>query len=161
MGNKESELLRPHEHNPPVHAELEATLHEPSLYDEFIRYLHRRGAPVPEHCVERDFAQQYEPAPELVDVFRTIYEDPHTYWDEYEMCEKLVDLEERFRLWRFRHVMTVQRVIGFKRGTGGSSGVDFLWKRLQHTYFPELWDVRTHIRDIEQLPATAVNPTPA
>ncbi|MCW2920372.1 MAG: tryptophan 2,3-dioxygenase [Thermoleophilia bacterium] len=153
LGNKDAKMLGPHKHDPELHAWLEGMLHAPSVYDEFLRYLARRGAPIPTECLDRDFTQPYDAVPALIDVFRTIYEDTETYWDEYEMCEKLIDVEERFRLWRFRHVMTVQRIIGFKRGTGGSSGVGFLWKALDTTFFPELWDVRTHLREPEQVPA--------
>jgi tryptophan 2,3-dioxygenase len=151
MGNKDRKMLGPHRHDPALHDWLQGILETPSVYDEFIRYLARRGAPVPAECVERDFSQPYDAHPDLVDVFRTIYEDPNRYWDEYEMCEKLVDVEERFRLWRYRHMLTVQRVIGFKRGTGGSSGVGFLHRALDTELFPELWDVRTRLREVEQL----------
>jgi tryptophan 2,3-dioxygenase len=147
LGNKDAKMLGPHKHDPKLHGWLTEILHAPSVYDEFLRYLARRGAPVPAECLERDFTKPYDTVPGLVDVFRTIYEDPADHWDEYEMCEKLVDVEERFRLWRFRHVMTVQRIIGFKRGTGGSSGVGFLWKALDTTFFPQLWDVRTELRE--------------
>ena len=156
MGNKDVRMIGPHRHDPAATAMLEELLHAPSVYDEFLMYLHRRGAPVPAQCLDRDWTQPYASVPELVNVFRSIYEDTHTHWDEFEMCEKLVDTEERFRLWRFRHVMTVQRIIGFKRGTGGSSGVGFLWKALDYTYFPELWDVRTELREPNQSPV----PTP-
>lgn len=155
MGNKDARMLGPHKHAPESHALLESLLHQPSVYDEFLMYLQRRGAPVPAECCERDWTKPYQSVPGLVEVFRTIYEDPHGHWDEFEMCEKLVDVEERFRLWRFRHVMTVQRIIGFKRGTGGSSGVGFLWKALDYTYFPELWDVRTELREPGQDPVPA------
>ncbi|MEO6867977.1 MAG: tryptophan 2,3-dioxygenase family protein [Gaiellales bacterium] len=147
MGNKDVRMLGPHKHTPEIHAELTEALNAPSVYDEFLMYLARRGAPVPAECLERDWTKPYTSVPGLVDVFRTIYENPHDHWDEFEMCEKLVDTEERFRLWRFRHVMTVQRIIGFKKGTGGSSGVGFLWKAIDYTYFPELWDVRTELRE--------------
>jgi len=147
LGNKDAKMLGPHKHDPALHAWLTEILEAPSVYDEFLAYLHRRGADVPEASLHRDFTKPYVSQPGLIDVFRTIYEDTHTHWDEYEMCEKLVDVEERFRLWRYRHVMTVQRIIGFKRGTGGSSGVGFLWKALDNTFFPELWDVRTHLRE--------------
>jgi tryptophan 2,3-dioxygenase len=150
LGNKDRRMLGPHKHAPELHAWLQGLLEAPSVYDEFLRYLARRGAPVPAECLERDFTQPYESVPALVDVFRTIYEDTDTYWDEYEMCEKLIDVEERFQLWRFRHVMTVQRIIGFKTGTGGSSGVGFLRAALDTTFFPELWDVRTHLREPAQ-----------
>jgi len=145
LGNKDAQLLGPHRHDPQVYHWLQSLLLRPSLYDEFLRYLHRRGHPVPAQVVERDWSQPYEKHPEVVRVFRRIYEDTDRYWDEYEMCEKLVDVEERFQLWRFRHMKTVQRIIGFKQGTGGSSGVNFLRKALELTFFPELWDVRTEL----------------
>jgi len=145
LGNKDEKALGPHKHTPEVHDWLEKLLRAPSLYDEFLRHLARRGHAVPKEVLERDFAQPYERNPGVVSVFKRIYEDTEQYWDEYEMAEKLVDLEERFQLWRFRHVMTVQRIIGFKRGTGGSSGVAFLKKALDLVFFPELWDVRTEL----------------
>ena len=145
LGNKDAQLLGPHRHDPQVYHWLQSLLLRPSLYDEFLRYLHRRGHPVPAQVVERDWSQPYEKHPKVVRVFRRIYEDTDRYWDEYEMCEKLVDVEERFQLWRFRHMKTVQRIIGFKQGTGGSSGVNFLRKALELTFFPELWDVRTEL----------------
>jgi tryptophan 2,3-dioxygenase len=151
LGNKDAKMLGPHKHDPELHGWLDGILRAPSVYDEFLRYLARRGAPIPGECLERDFSLPYESNDALITVFQTIYEDPEKYWDEYEMCEKLVDVEERFRLWRFRHMMTVQRVIGFKRGTGGSSGVGFLRKAVDHELFPELWDVRTHLREPAQV----------
>jgi tryptophan 2,3-dioxygenase len=143
LGNKDEKLLEAHRHAPERHRELEALLRAPSLYDEFLLYLHRHGHPIPGEVVKRDFSQSHERHPGVVAVFKQIYEEPDRYWDEYEMAEKLVDVEERFQLWRFRHMMTVQRVIGFKPGTGGSSGVGFLRRALEQTFFPELWDVRT------------------
>jgi tryptophan 2,3-dioxygenase len=143
LGNKDANALKPHQNNPAAYGELQARLARPSLYDEFLRYLARHGHAVPADCVERDFAQPYERSDAVVDVFRRIYEDTESYWSEYDMCEKLVDVEERFQLWRFRHMTTVKRVIGFRRGTGGSSGVGFLKKALDLVFFPELWDVRT------------------
>ena len=145
LGNKDPNTLKPHRSNPEVHADLEVRLSTPSLYDEFLRYLARRGLPVPADRLERDFAQSYERSDAVVAVFRTIYEDTERYWSEYDMAEKLVDIEERFQLWRFRHMTTVKRVIGFRRGTGGSSGVAFLKKALDLVFFPELWDVRTEL----------------
>lgn len=145
LGNKDAKAIRVFEHAPEIHAELTALLNRPSLYDEFIRHLHRRGLPVPESAVERDWSLPYEGNPALIAVFKTIYEGPTQYWDAYEMCEKLVDVEEHFLLWRFRHVKTVERIIGFKTGTGGSSGVPFLVRGLSIRLFPELWDVRTEI----------------
>ena len=117
----------------------------PSLYDEFLRHLARRGLPVPAACLERDFTQPYARHPDLVPVFKTIYDDPARWWDAYDMCEKLVDVEESFQLWRFRHLKTVERIIGHKPGTGGSSGVSFLKAALDIVFFPELIDVRTVI----------------
>jgi tryptophan 2,3-dioxygenase len=145
LGNKDADAIKPFRHLPEVHAWLEQVLRAPSLYDEFLRYLHRRGHAVPGGRVERDFTQPYERDDAVTQVFRRIYEHTDQHWDAYEMCEKLVDVEERFQLWRFRHMKTVQRIIGFKRGTGGSSGVGFLRKALDLTFFPELWDVRTEL----------------
>jgi len=145
LGNKDPDAIRPFRHLPEIHAWLEQILRAPSLYDEFLRHLHRRGHPVPESKVERDFTRPYERDAGVTAVFRRIYESTAQHWDEYEMCEKLIDVEERFQLWRFRHMKTVQRIIGFKRGTGGSSGVAFLRKALDLTFFPELWDVRTEL----------------
>jgi tryptophan 2,3-dioxygenase len=126
-----------------IHAELSALLHAPSLYDEYLRHLARRGLPVPARCTERDWSQPYARDPDLVAAFKIIYDDPEHWWDAYEMAEKLVDVEASFQLWRFRHLKTVERTIGHKPGTGGSSGVGFLKRALDHTFFPELIDVRT------------------
>ncbi len=146
LGNKDAKALLPHRHTPDVHAWLERLLREPSLYDEFLRHLARRGLPVPPERVERDFSLPYERHPGVVAVFRTIYETPDQYWDGYEMAEKLVDVEQRFQLWRYRHMLTVKRIIGLRPGTGGSSGVPFLERALDVVFFPELWDVRTELR---------------
>jgi tryptophan 2,3-dioxygenase len=145
LGNKNPRRLDLYRHDPATHDLLEKLLRSPSLYDEFLRYLARRGMPVPRERVERDWSQPYERHPGVVDVFRTIYENTAQHWAEYDMCEKLVDVEENFQLWRFRHVKTVERVIGFKRGTGGSAGVAFLRQTLETPLFPELIDVRTHL----------------
>ena len=145
LGNKSAESLEVFRHDLATFAELEALLRAPSLYDEFLRHLARRGLPVPPACVDRDFTQAYRRNPELVPVLKTIYDDPRAWWEAYDMCEKLVDVEEGFQLWRFRHLKTVERIIGHKSGTGGSSGVPFLKKALEHTFFPELIDVRTAI----------------
>jgi tryptophan 2,3-dioxygenase len=145
LGNKDPQALGPFRHVPAVHNELERLLESPSLYDEFLRHLSRMGHAVPQGHVQRDWRQPYEKSPEVVEVFRRIYEDTDAHWDAYEMCEKLVDTEERFQLWRYRHMMTVMRIIGFKQGTGGSSGVGFLRKALDLRFFPELWDVRTEL----------------
>jgi tryptophan 2,3-dioxygenase len=145
LGNKDPQALLPFRHRPEIYAQLEALLHEPSLYDEFLRHLARGGLPVPADRLERDFSEPYERSDGVVAIFRTVYENSERWWDEYEMAEKLVDVEERFLLWRFRHMKTVQRIIGFKQGTGGSSGVSFLARALELTFFPELWDVRTEL----------------
>jgi len=143
LGNKNGEALRVFEHDPQLHSDLDAALKAPSLYDEFLLHLDRRGLSVPRECVERDWSQPHQKNGALVDVFRKIYEQPRIYWDAYEMCEKLVDVEEYFQLWRFRHMKTVERIIGFRQGTGGSSGVAFLRQALDLTFFPELLSVRT------------------
>ena len=145
LGNKSAVSLEVFRHDAATFAELEALLRAPSLYDEFLRYLARRGLPVPRASVERDFTQPYRRNAELVPVLKTIYDDPKAWWDAYDMCEKLLDVEEGFQLWRFRHLKTVERIIGHKSGTGGSSGVPFLKKALEQTFFPELIDVRTAI----------------
>jgi tryptophan 2,3-dioxygenase len=145
LGNKDARLVELQKHNPETEAHLRALLLSPSLYDEFLRYLARRGMPVPAERVERDWSQPYQRHPGVVLVFKTIYENTQRYWAEYDMCEKLVDVEENFLLWRFRHVKTVERIIGLKKGTGGTAGVPFLRKTLELSLFPELIDVRTEI----------------
>ena len=145
LGNKNARRLSLYEHDPETKGRLEKLLHSPSLYDEFLRDLSRRGMPVPAERVERDWSLPYQRHPGVVSVFKTIYENTNRLWAEYDMCEKLVDVEENFQLWRFRHVKTVERVIGFKRGTGGSAGVAFLRQTLETPLFPELIDVRTHL----------------
>ena len=145
LGNKAEAHLLPHRGDPTVYAWLEERLRKPSLYDEFLRYLKRHGHDVPDGRVERDFAKPYEKSAGVVQVFQRVYRAPEQYWDAYEMAEKLVDIEERFQLWRFRHMKTVHRIIGHKPGTGGSSGVGFLKQALDLSFFPELWDVRTEL----------------
>jgi tryptophan 2,3-dioxygenase len=124
---------------------LAGLLAEPSLYDEFLRYLARRGYAVPAEVVDRDFTQPYRMSEELVDTFAEVYARPHEHWGVYETCEELVDVEDNFQLWRFRHLQVVTRTIGHKKGTGGSSGVDFLRRALDLTFFPELYAVRTRV----------------
>jgi tryptophan 2,3-dioxygenase len=145
LGNKNAARVGLHAHAPEVESYLKQLLESPGLYDEFLRYLARKGMPVPAARVERDWTQPYERHPGVTACLKTIYEDPENWWAEYDMCEKLVDVEENFQLWRFRHVKTVERVIGFKRGTGGSAGVAFLRKSLEQALFPELIDVRTEL----------------
>lgn len=145
LGNKNAGMLKVFESHPEAHELLEGILHEPSVYDEFLRYLSRHGHDIPQAVLERDVTKGYSMNEELVQTFARIYEDPEKYWLEYETCEEFVDLEDNFQLWRFRHVKTVLRIIGTKRGTGGSSGVGFLQKALDLTFFPELFAVRTEI----------------
>ncbi|GAB2497724.1 tryptophan 2,3-dioxygenase [Arenimonas alkanexedens] len=143
LGNKNAAMLKVFEHDPAASAELTAVLEAPSLYDEFLRHLHRRGHAIPAHCVERDWSQPHAREPALIPVLKAIYEDTDTHWEAYATCEQLVDVEGSFQLWRFRHMKTVERIIGFRRGTGGSSGVGFLKQALELTFFPELLEVRT------------------
>ena len=145
LGNKNAAILDVFRHDDAVFAELDALLRSPSLYDEFLRHLARRGLPVPRETLERDVTQPYVRNPALVPVLQEIYADPSHWWDAYDMCEKLIDVEEAFQLWRFRHMKTVERIIGYKTGTGGSSGVGFLRRALEQSFFPELIDVRTVI----------------
>ena len=145
LGNKNADMIAVFAHDPAQQAELRAALEAPSLYDEFLRHLARHGHAVPWECTQRDFTQPHRRNAELVDVFRRIYEDRENFWADYHMCEQLVDVEESFQLWRFRHMKTVERIIGYRRGTGGSSGVGFLKKALELTFFPELFEVRTVI----------------
>jgi tryptophan 2,3-dioxygenase len=145
LGNRNAAILDVFRHDPAAHADLDALLHAPSLYDEFLRLLARRGLRVPKAVLDRDVTKPYERNAELVPVLARIYDDPERWWDAYDMCEKLVDVEEAFQLWRFRHMKTVERIIGYKPGTGGSSGVTFLRRALDVSFFPELIDVRTLI----------------
>jgi tryptophan 2,3-dioxygenase len=153
LGNKNADMVKVFAHAPTQQAGLRAVLEAPSLYDEFLRYLARRGHAVPAGLVERDFSEPHRRTPELIPVLRNIYENTDRYWPEYHMCEQLVDVEESFQLWRFRHMKTVERIIGYKRGTGGSSGVGFLRQALDLTFFPELLEVRTVLG--ENPPGTA------
>ncbi|MBN8482104.1 MAG: tryptophan 2,3-dioxygenase [Xanthomonadales bacterium] len=145
LGNKNADMIGVFAHDPVRQAELQHALDAPSLYDEFLRHLWRCGHAIPERCVERDWSQPHAFVPELVPVFERIYANADEFWSEYHFCEQLVDVEESFQLWRFRHMKTVERIIGYKRGTGGSSGVAFLRKALDLRFFPELFEVRTVI----------------
>jgi tryptophan 2,3-dioxygenase len=145
LGNKHAGMLKMYEHMPEEHRQLKTVLESPSIYDEFLRHLARQGYAIPASCVERDWSLPYERSDALVSVFKEIYENPEQHWSGYHMCEQLVDVEEAFQLWRFRHMKTVERTIGYKKGTGGSSGVGFLKRALDLKFFPELLDVRTEI----------------
>ncbi len=145
LGNKNAAVLALFDHDGDAQAQLSAALDRPSLYDEFLRYLARDGHAVPTALIERDWRLPHRRNAQLVPVFVTIYRQPQRYWTAYALCERLVDVEESFQLWRFRHLKTVERIIGFKRGTGGSSGAQFLEQALKLTFFPELMDVRTEL----------------
>ncbi|NKX55226.1 tryptophan 2,3-dioxygenase [Arthrobacter mobilis] len=145
LGNKNAGMLKVFEGNPAAHRMLAGLLEQSSIYDEFLALLHRRGYAVPERLLARDFRQAHVFEPELVQTFKHIYEHAQENWEIYEACEELVDLEDNFQLWRFRHLKTVERIIGLKPGTGGSSGAGFLRKALDLTFFPELFAVRTDI----------------
>ena len=138
-------MLKVFDHDPAARQVLSELLHAPSIYDEFLRYLSRHGHDIPAELLNRDVTKAHVFNAELVQVFKKIYDDADHHWAAYETCEELVDVEENFQVWRFRHLKTVERTIGFKRGTGGSSGVAFLRRALDLTFFPELYAVRTEI----------------
>jgi tryptophan 2,3-dioxygenase len=144
-GNKNAATMKSHEHDGPVLARLEAALHAPSIYDLTIRLLHRRGLAIDRAVIERDVSVSYAADSSVRAAWLSVYRDPQHFWELYELAEKLVDFEDYFRRWRFNHVTTVERVIGFKRGTGGTSGVSYLRSMLDVVLFPELWQVRTEL----------------
>ncbi|WP_251863158.1 tryptophan 2,3-dioxygenase [Achromobacter sp. Marseille-Q4962] len=145
LGNKNAAMLQPHAHRPDLLAQVRRAFEAPSLYDESLRLLARNGLPLPASAVERDWTQPYQASDEVEQAWLEVYRHPDRYWDLYQLGEKLTDLEDAFRLWRFRHVTTVERVIGFKRGTGGTSGVAYLRKMLEVVLFPEIWKLRTDL----------------
>jgi tryptophan 2,3-dioxygenase len=145
MGNKNAAMLKPHAHHPQRLATVQAAYAAPSLYDEALRLLARRGLTVPASHQQRDWTQPYETNDEVEQAWLQVYRDPKAHWDLYQLGEELADLEDAFRLWRFRHVTTVERVIGFKRGTGGTGGVSYLRKMLDVVLFPEIWRLRTQL----------------
>lgn len=143
LGNRNPAMLRPHEHRPDLLERLTAELSRPSLYDEALRLVARCGVEVPTDVLDRDVAVPHRLDDRLVEMWRQVYADPERWWSQYELAEKLVDVEDYFRRWRFNHVTTVERVIGFKRGTGGTAGVSYLRRMLDVELFPDLWRVRT------------------
>ena len=145
LGNKNPVLMRPHAHHPARHTYLDAWLRRPSLYDEAQRLLARRGLSIAEAHLERDLAYPYAAAESVEEAWLAVYRDPRTHWDLYQLAEKLVDFEHAFRRWRHAHLTTVERIIGHKRGTGGTSGVGYLAAVMNVRLFPELWDVRTRL----------------
>jgi len=147
LGNKSRSILKVYEQQPEWHDRLELALSEPALFDEFLRFLARQGLPLPQQVLERDFTRARDDDDEVVAVLTSIYEDPHRQWSHYEMCEALMDIANNFQFWRFHHMKTVERIIGHKRGTGGSSGVSFLKRALDYEFFPELIRVRTEMSE--------------
>ena len=145
MGNKNRAMLKPHEHRADLLALVQAAYEAPSLYDEALRLMARRGIAVPASHTERDWTQPYVESEAVEQAWLTVYRNPEKHWDLYQLGEELTDLEDAFRLWRFRHVTTVERVIGFKRGTGGTGGVSYLRKMLDVVLFPEIWRLRTNL----------------
>ncbi len=145
LGNKNAAMLQPHAHRPDLLATVEAAWRAPGLYDEALRLLARRGIAVPASHLERDWTQPYTPDAAVEQAWLAVYRDPQRHWDLYQLGEELTDLEDAFRLWRFRHLTTVERVIGFKRGTGGTGGVSYLRRMLDTELFPELWALRTQL----------------
>jgi tryptophan 2,3-dioxygenase len=143
LGNKNSQMIAVHARNPDAYAALKRALEGPSLYDEALRLLSRRGYGVPPQLLERDLSQAYQSNKEVAGVWLGVYHNAEKDWDLYELAERLVDLDHKFQLWRFHHLKTVERIIGYKRGTGGTSGAHYLAKALELRFFPELWQVRT------------------
>jgi tryptophan 2,3-dioxygenase len=143
IGNKNRDMIAVHKGDPALYAELERALESPSLYDECLRLLSRRGFEIPQERLDRDFAEPYLPHKQVVAAWLAVYHTVESNWDLYELAEKLMDLDHRFQLWRFSHMKTVERIIGYKRGTGGTSGVAYLAKALELRFFPELWSART------------------
>jgi len=145
LGNKNADMIRVHQRNPEDYARLKRALHAPSLYDEVLRLLSRRGYGVPQELLDRDFSQPYVSSKAVTGAWLGVYHNADKDWDLYELAEGLVDLDHRFQLWRFQHMKTVERIIGHKPGTGGTSGVSYLAKALELRFFPELWQARTSL----------------
>jgi tryptophan 2,3-dioxygenase len=145
LGNKNAVMLKPHSHRADLLTIVEAAFNAPSLYDEALRLLARRGLSVAQSHLERDWKLPYEANESVESAWLAVYRDPKEHWDLYQLGEELADLEDAFRQWRFRHVTTVERVIGFKRGTGGTGGVSYLRKMLDVVLFPEIWTLRTSL----------------
>lgn len=145
LGNKNAAMLQPHSHNEDLLDLVTEAYEAPSLYDESLQLMARRGLHIPESHLSRDWRSAYSRNLDVEQAWLVVYKDPVNYWELYQLGEKLIDLEDAFRLWRFRHVTTVERVIGFKRGTGGTGGISYLKKMLDVVLFPEVWSVRTHL----------------
>ncbi|MCF6319513.1 MAG: tryptophan 2,3-dioxygenase family protein [Proteobacteria bacterium] len=145
LGNKNVDMLKMFPKESASYVDLFSVLDSPSIYDVFLQHLFKMGYGIPDVCVERNWQDPHQFNDDLVQVFVEIYKNTDKNWDAYALCEQLVDVEQSFQMWRFRHMKTVERIIGFKKGSGGSSGVSFLNKALELTFFPELLDVRTHL----------------
>ena len=145
LGNKNAGMLKPHQHAPDLLALVQTALNTPSLYDQALRLLARRGLAIPPTHLERDWTQPYTSSGAVEAAWLTVYRSPKEHWDLYQLAEELTDLEDAFRQWRFRHVTTVERIIGFKHGTGGTGGVGYLRKMLDVVLFPEIWQLRTDL----------------
>jgi tryptophan 2,3-dioxygenase len=143
IGNKGAAMIEVHKRDPVAYEALQRTLHSPSIYDESLRLLSRRGFEIPESYLDRDWSQPYEANKQVAAAWLAVYHSTDTHWDLYELAEKLVDLDQKFQIWRFAHMKTVERIIGYKRGTGGTGGVSYLAKALELKFFPELWSIRT------------------
>ncbi|MGB8954681.1 MAG: tryptophan 2,3-dioxygenase family protein, partial [Tumebacillaceae bacterium] len=145
LGLKNEKVLSVYQHQPDLHRLLHEVLHAPSIYDAAIQSLSARGLQLDPQCLQRDWSEEYQENASVRDAWLTVYRDVERYWDLYELGEKLVDIESRQQQWRYNHMITVERIIGNKRGTGGSSGVDYLKRALDKRFFPELWAVRTEL----------------
>jgi tryptophan 2,3-dioxygenase len=143
LGNKNAEVIAVHKHDPQGYATLARALAAPSLYDEVLRLLSRRGYGIPEDYLSRDFSAAYRASKAVAGAWLGVYHNAEKDWDLYELAERLVDLDQKFQLWRCHHLTTVERIIGFKRGTGGTGGVSYLAKAIELRFFPELWQIRT------------------
>jgi tryptophan 2,3-dioxygenase len=143
LGNKNADTIVVHKRDPEAYAVLKRALGTPSIYDESLRLLSRRGFEVPGDYLDRDFTLPYEASKQVAAAWLSVYHSKESHWDLYQLAETLVDLDHKFQLWRFSHMKTVERIIGYKRGTGGTSGVAYLSKALELRFFPELWSIRT------------------
>src|SRR5262245_25447425 len=143
IGNRNAEMIEVHKRDPEVYAGLKRILATPSIYDESLRLLSRRGFEIPQEYLDRDWSKPYQPSKQVAAAWLAVYHSVDDHWDLYELAEKLVDLDQKFQLWRFSHMKTVERIIGYKRGTGGTGGVSYLAKALDLRFFPELWSIRT------------------
>jgi tryptophan 2,3-dioxygenase len=145
IGNRNADMIEVHRRDPQHYEALQGMLRSPSLYDESLRLLSRRGFEIPGGHLDRDWSMPYEPSQQVATAWLTVYHNVEAHWELYELAEKLVDLDQKFQLWRFSHMKTVERIIGYKRGTGGTGGVSYLAKALELRFFPELWSIRTQM----------------